>query len=153
MTIRTMDEATRKALAGLLPIAPGAFIETTLDCFLRLPEDVQPKFHLRDFTAPQFYAMQAALRAGEVPLDLMIKTLQEGVLVGWVNLPNSAFEEIVYSTEAIATLPPRWIDRLYWIAAGLCSPNKLEREVFESGQLPASESSSSPAPAADALPA
>lgn len=130
MTLRIYDEATKKALAGLLPMAPGAFVETTLDCFLHLPEAAQPKFWIRDFTAPQYNAMRAALQAGGVDEQLVNKTLQEGALVGWDNLPNSAFEELKFSAEAIAELPFLWKEALYWKAAKLCSPNKVEKEAL-----------------------
>jgi hypothetical protein len=129
MSLRVMTEETKKALAGLLPFAPGAFVETTLDCFLHLPEESQPKFWIKDFDAPAYHAMRAAMRAGGVDEALMTKTLQD-VLIKWDNLPDSAFQEIAFSVEAIAKLPFLWKEALYWKAAGLCSPNKLEREVL-----------------------
>jgi len=151
MTIRTMDDATKKALAGLLPFAPGAYFEDTLDCFRGLPEEAQPRFRSRDFTAAQFYAMRAALRnGGAVDHATKVKTLQEGALIRWDNLPDSAFNEIAYSADAIAALPVLWVEELYWRSERLCNPNKLEREGLGSSPAPASDTSSSPALNADA---
>jgi hypothetical protein len=130
MSLRVMTEETKKALAGRLPFAPGAFVETTLDCFRDLPEDAQPKFWIKDFTSPQYYAMRAAMRGDGLNEALITKTLQEGALVKWDNLPDSSFQEIVFSVEAIANLPFLWKEKLYWMSANLCSPDKLEREVL-----------------------
>lgn len=155
MTIRTFDDATKKALLGLLPFAPGAYVDVTLDCHDCVAPEFRPVFRLRDFTAEQYYAMQAAVRAsgGTAPQELMLKTMQEGVLGSWDNLPNSNLEEIVFSVDEIAKLPFQWIRALYWKAAALCSPNKLERESFESRQPSTSESSSKTADGAEVPPA
>lgn len=151
MSIRTFDDATKKALLGLLPFAPGSFVDVTLDCFDHVPEDIRPVFRIRDFTPDQFYAMQAAVRKdGDVDLPTMIKTLQEGAMGSWDKLPDSNFNEIPFSVEGIANLPFQWIAALYWKARFLCSPNKTEREVLGSLPPPASAISSNPASDADA---
>jgi hypothetical protein len=149
--IRTFDEVTKKALLGLLPMAPGATISVTLDCFDALPEDARPLFHIRDLNADQWRAMRQAMRVnGFVDQATMIKTLQEGALGSWENLPDNQFNEILFSKDAIAALPFRWIEVLYWKCADLCSPNKTEREALGFSPAPTSDTSSKAAPSADA---
>lgn len=153
MTLRVMTPETKKSLAGLLPFAPGAFVETTLDCFLHLPEEAQPKFWIRDLASAQYHAMRAAVRGDGVDDALMTKTLKDGALIKWDNLPDSAFNEIVFSVEAIDRLPFLWKEALYWKAVKLCSPDKLEREVFELSPGAASASLSKAAEGAETPPA
>lgn len=143
MTIRVFDEATKKALVGLLPLAPGSYITTGLDCFDHLAPADRPLFRIRDLSAEQFTAMRSAVRGGgTVDPATMVKALQEGAMGPWEGVPDSNFNEIPFSTEAIARLPFLWIEAFYWKCAALCSPNKAEREVLELPQPSTSESSS-----------
>lgn len=143
---RIYDEATKKALAGLLPFAPGSYTTATLDCFDHIPEALRPVFRIRDLTAAQLTQFRAVI--GD-PSATIIEILQDGVMGPWENLVDSEFNEIPFSKEAIAKLPLRWLETLFGAAVGLCSPNKVEREVFASSQPPMSESSSKIADGAD----
>lgn len=137
-TKRIYDDATRKAMAGLLPFAEGSYATAGLDCFDHLPEDVRPVFRIRDLSAQQLLRVRKATEE-EMP-GLMVEILQEGVMGPWENLVDSAFEEIAFSKEAIAKLPLRWLETLFNAALKLCSPNAVEREVLESSQPSTSES-------------
>lgn len=148
--IRTFDEATKNALRRLLPFAPGSFITIGLDCFDFLPEAQRPVFRLRDLSAAQWYKVRAV---GVTPVDLMVEILQDGVMGPWDNLIDSEFQEIPFTKEAIAKLPLRWIETLFYAAVRLCSPDKLEREVLESLLPSTSALSSSPADSAAVPPA
>lgn len=127
MTVRIMDEATKKALAGLLPFAEGSYITTSLDCFDHVAEEFRPVFRIRDLTAAQLTRVRESVK--DTP-EFIIGILQDGVMGPWENLVDSAFQEIPYSKEAIANLPIRWLETLYVAAIKLCNPNKLEREVL-----------------------
>lgn len=144
MTLRVMDEATKKALAGLLPFVPGASMQIVLDCHAHIPPENQPVFNIRDLTPEEFNAYRAAVKLPQgVDLAKKIEFLQGGCLVSWDNLPNyPAFEEIVFSKEAIAKLPQLWIEAIFWKCIELCSPSKVEREVLGFLRPSTSESSS-----------
>lgn len=152
MTVRIMDDATKKALERLFPGVPGSYLTTSLDCFDHIPEEFRPVYRIRDFTAAQLMkarAMKDDDHAG------MIEILQDGAMGPWdrhcVRTPEGDLREVPFSKEAIADLPIRWIETFFYAALRLCSPNKLERESLESSPQPMSDTLSPVAPGADAV--
>ncbi len=151
MIARTMDEETRRKLAGLLPFAPGAYVTETLDVFADVEEEYRPRFYLRDLPYRHWSALRSAIKAGrQLDAETMIGALrgdngEEGALVGWENVLNSNLEPIPFTRNAVSTLPFLWIEALYWKCASFCTPSKIEREGLDSSPPPASDTSSSPA--------
>ena len=141
-----MDDATRKALCGLLPFAPGSSLPFTPEAFQSVEEAFRPVFHMRGFTQKTIAYMASRAQSGTLTTDAMAQCLKDGAIAGWDNLIDFGTEEPVpFGLDTIDGFPLQLVQALYLRASELSGLTEAEKEGLESAPQPSSESSSNPA--------
>jgi len=103
---RIFDEATKKALSGLLPFAPGTSVPFTPEAFQKVEEAFRPIFNLRPYAKKERDYLAEHLKAGTYDKACISRAMENSGVIGWSNFffyPDG--EEIPFEKGQLENLP------------------------------------------------
>jgi hypothetical protein len=117
-----LDEATKKALLGLMPFSQGGTMDFTPEAFKDVPKNAQPVFKLRSFTRQEFQDVRDIYSNEEKDKQKALWEIARKTLKGWSKVFDlSTGEAVLFKADADGG-----VDKELWEAL----PLLIRRVIF-----------------------